>query len=337
MDFLTELENMASTAQVCIAEEEEPSTPTIEKWQNLFSYTADEAVSKIKAQRADVNRLRVSDDHWELVRDQKSAEGYDREAYEHALSRKPTRSTPTTATAQHHTAQSQRMRYLFKLGGPVDTPEKVREVLGKEDTLLVRTGLNDNEDDPTTSQFCELRASEKDKVLDHLSKFQYTPTLVPLRVAAKDLSSRSIHPTLGLDSTLPQHRLSSAATTNIATPHQNEYPLWYFFYGTLIDTEKLYRLCGSVTGPLIPASVGRGAIKTWAGRFKALLDAPDGEEDSRVVGAAYLVMSEEHEYTLRVNETDNYEVVRCEIRFEGSGEVKRGCTFRFCGPAEGLS
>ncbi|KAL8742087.1 MAG: hypothetical protein Q9184_008305, partial [Pyrenodesmia sp. 2 TL-2023] len=61
------------------------------------------------------------------------------------------------------------------------------------------------------------------------------PNFVRLSVARKDLSNDSLHPTLRRDSTLPQY----------GAPHQRElamqdqYPVWYFFYGTLAQTNLL--------------------------------------------------------------------------------------------------
>lgn len=51
-------------------------------------------------------------------------------------------------------------------------------------------------------------------------------------MAAKDFSADSIHPTLGKDCTMPQHRLGSDTDS---LPHQSQYPVFYFFYGTLAD------------------------------------------------------------------------------------------------------
>ncbi|KAF4628974.1 hypothetical protein G7Y89_g9178 [Cudoniella acicularis] len=48
-------------------------------------------------------------------------------------------------------------------------------------------------------------------------------------------------------------------------------------------------------------------------KYLALVDEPT---TSRVDGPAYLVQTQEHEETLRDYETDNYEVVRCEIAME---------------------
>lgn len=66
-------------------------------------------------------------------------------------------------------------------------------------------------------------------------------------------------------------------------------------------------------------------MKSWAGKYKALVDGPPS---ARIQGHAYEVMSEDHEESLRAYETVRYEVVRCDIHIEGKGVV-RGLTFRF--------
>jgi hypothetical protein len=49
------------------------------------------------------------------------------------------------------------------------------------------------------------------------------------------MSSSSMTPTLGINATLPQHRL-------VSSPHQEQYPILYFFYGTLADPEQLCKV-----------------------------------------------------------------------------------------------
>lgn len=101
----------------------------------------------------------------------------------------------------------------------------------------------------------------------------------------------------------------------------------YFFYGTLADSDVLSRHLGlseEETPVLRSAKVRGGRLECWAGKYKALFDAPSGEV---VSGFAYEVTSEEREDALRAYETDNYEVVRCHISVDG--RMVKGCTFRF--------
>lgn len=147
-------------------------------------------------------------------------------------------------------------------------------------------------------------------------------------MAKKDLSPGSLYPTLGIDSTLPQYR----APPQREIVMQNQYPVWYFFYGTLgqADLLKLQELLDLDFLPqLLPAQVEGGRLEMWGGKYKALIDEPP---EASVPGWAYQVESLEHEETLRYYETENYEVVRCTIIL-GNGERIGGLTFRFANPS----
>ncbi|KAJ9424416.1 hypothetical protein QL093DRAFT_2078216 [Fusarium oxysporum] len=88
----------------------------------------------------------------------------------------------------------------------------------------------------------------------------FTPIFIQDLNAPKDLSSTSFHPTLGLDTTLPQYRLGS---DEIPRPAQKEYPVWYFFYGTLADPSVLTKLLGSDSqAEYYAAKIRGGALKT---------------------------------------------------------------------------
>ncbi|KAK5240470.1 hypothetical protein LTR40_011694 [Exophiala xenobiotica] len=121
-----------------------------------------------------------------------------------------------------------------------------------------------------------------------------------------------------MDLALPQHR--SDDTTFEPAPLPDQYPVWYFFYGTLADPDVLSQHLNLETAPsYIPAHVVGGQIRT------ALVDAPGTE----VYGSAFLVESRDQEDALRIYETDKYEVVRCHITMQTG--VVCGLTFRFDG------
>lgn len=118
-------------------------------------------------------------------------------------------------------------------------------------------------------------------------------------------------------------------------PQRDEFPVYYFFYGTLVNTTTLQCLLGHLDGPdtqyeLHPASITGGILRTWgSGKYKALTDGPS---TAVVRGAAFLVASEEHENALRSCETGVYEVVRCRIVLDSQeGGFVDGCTFRYVG------
>ncbi|KAF2145927.1 uncharacterized protein K452DRAFT_192456, partial [Aplosporella prunicola CBS 121167] len=106
-------------------------------------------------------------------------------------------------------------------------------------------------------------------------------------------------------------------------PTQDEYPVYYFFYGTLAEPQWLKRILNLPEMPILKrATIHGGTLKMW-GPYKALINGPE-----TIQGWAYLVQNKKHETRLCEYETPNYEVVRCKIRFEEEGEVP-GCVFRF--------
>lgn len=149
------------------------------------------------------------------------------------------------------------------------------------------------------------------------------PTFIRLSQSRKDLSDMSCHPSLGVDSSLPQHRLQDSPRH---APAQMEYPVWYLFYGTLMDPETVQKCIPLPSTPrLLPASTRGGILRSWGRKYKALVDGPP---EAQVDGFAYRVETAEHEEYLRFRETEAYEVVRCRITLEGGEEVP-GLTFRF--------
>jgi hypothetical protein len=272
-----------------------------------------------------------------MVRCEKEAEGYDREAYEYEIQlggRMASKSSrkegqePRSSTSQAHST------FLVILEGSLDTPEKIQEAAGLSTTPRVMKGTGDTGE----ASFCRVDGNAKQAIIDWLSRehVNFNPTFVRLSKAEKDLSSNSIHPTLGLDATLPQHRPHSNDTT--FSPAHNQYPVWYFFYGTLADTGVLSGLLSlpEAERPVLrPASITGGITKTWADKYKALVDGP---ATARTDGWAYQVVSKEHEEALLFYETEKYEVVRCTISMNGEEEeVVKGCTFRFVESLQGFS
>lgn len=329
MDVFEELEQMALNAAENPHDEvnDTPSAEDISRWQALFHYTYADTVDFIKQHRSNYSRIPVSADHWEMVEAEKVAQGYDREAYEHELNiggmQKP--STACIGTVATISPAQARAVYVLKLENALNSARKVQEAAGLEEPPPTTQGTT--EDDGDTG-FCRINGTAKHAILHWLSthNINYKPTFARvLQKAEKDLSTHSMHPTLGWDATLPQHR--SANIHIIFTPTQDQYPVWYFFYGTLADPVTLSRQLPLQERPnLRPATIRGGVLKTWAGKYKALVDGP---ANALVEGSAYCVLNKEHENALRSYETDNYEVVRCRILF-GDGEVQ-GCTFRFVG------
>ena len=326
MDLLEELESMA----VNIADDHdvdfEPPEEEVTRWQTIFAYSHSEAVEQIRTQKCDYARHRVSDDHWDLVRPEKEAQGYSREAYEHWIK---TNGQSAFSHAESEPAETSVSRadsaYLVKLEGMLSTPKSIQDTANLSEPPPAVQAASETQD----AVFCHIDGNIKQSIENWLSrqKSTFKPTFVRLSKAKKDLAPISIHPTLGLESTLPQHRASSSTT---ACPIlQDEYPVWYFFYGTLADPVLLTRLLSlsEAEPPMEPASISGGLIKTWHGKYKALVN---GASTDIVHGSAYEISSKEQEEALLFYETENYEVVRCCITM--ASQRTSGLTFRFVGP-----
>lgn len=327
MDLFEELETMALNVADYHDVAFEPPEEEVSRWQTLFAYSYSEAVEQIKTQKCDYSRHRVSDDYWDLVRSEKEAQGYSREAYEHWIKTNGQSACSHSESKPIYTSVSRAdSAYLIKLEGILSTPQSVQDAANLLEPPPTLQAASETQD----AVFCTIDCNIKQSIETWLSRQKSTlkPTFVRLSKAKKDLAAISIHPTLGLESTLPQHRASSSITTGLVL--QDQYPVWYFFYGTLVDPVLLTRLISlsDAEPPIVePASISGGLIKTWHGKYKALVD---GGSNDVVHGSAYEITSKEQEEALLFYETENYEVVRCCIRM--ASQRSPGLTFRFVGP-----
>lgn len=303
-------------------DEDGPCADDIARWKHLFSYTYDEVKEKIVNHRLNKARERVSKDQWTLLRSH--FEGYNREAYEYSLT---LRSPPSDQESLQKPASGTHASFVFKMEGPLQQANVVRDALESDSAPEFKQGTCEDGE----ASFCWVDGAGKAAIDRWLlqRRIMYRPTFVREALARKNLSAISIYPFLGVDATLPQHRLATSECT--PKPQQEQYPVWYFFYGTLAISSKLaevLQLPEQEVPELHPASVGHGVIKTWAGKFKAPID---GQSKSTVQGSAYEVQTAEQEENLRIYETARYEVVRCSIiiRFTDREDVVPGLTFRF--------
>ena len=322
MDSLLELENMVSNA----AFSHEISEDDLERWQRLFNVSSAEAATAIANHRSNLSRQRISDELWKILGPEFDAQGYDREAYEYSLTL-PERPKASPSTSQ---AVVPNGTFIVKLDGPLDSPKKVQEV-----ALLPTappTSRGTDEDDNVDATFCELDALGRHRLLLWVAQYHPTfrPTIVRLAKAKKELCKSSIAPFLGIDTTLPQYRPNTEAGPTVK-PSQEQYPVWYFFYGTLAKLEVLSQhldLRAAESRELQPACALGGRIRTWGGKYRALVDDPT----SVVEGSAFLVQSKDEEDALRFYESDRYEVVRCRILFDKARDGSAcALTFRFAG------
>lgn len=221
------------------------------------------------------------------------------------------------------------MDYLFMISDPVSPA-----VLASADILPSQPRIVHGEGENDVSQFCQVNDLDIPKIKDWLAKTYptFSPVFVPINKARKSLSPFSAYPTLGLDTSLPHHRPQSTMCSGFF-PTQKQYPVWYFFYGTLANGSFLAELFCSPPESipvLVPALIHGGKLRTWGGKYNALVDSPE----SQVLGWACEVMSQDQEDILGMYETAKYEVVRVDITLDESPRrtrVVQGCTFRFAG------
>ncbi|KAL4917603.1 hypothetical protein BDW62DRAFT_201628 [Aspergillus aurantiobrunneus] len=215
--------------------------------------------------------------------------------------------------------------YLVKLEGPLGTASKAQRLAGM---LYLPEQVDGIGEASGGAYFCFVNGADKCEITAALSKHAvdcFHLTFIRINRAAKALSSDSAAPCLGYDATLPHHRAAEAA--HVFLPAQSEYPVWYFFYETLANSEVLMEKLELPVRPnLRPATVEQGNIRTWGGKYKALLDGVD-----TVKGWAYKVVSASHEDVPRYYEADRYEVVRCTISMDDTRETVQGLAFRFIG------
>ena len=307
------LEEMAVTS---LDYQEEPMGEEIDRWCNLFDISRSEAPEIIEGFRMDLDRRRLTNDQWDTIKGDKEAEGYDRETYEYQIQLSLTRSR----ISKRPKTCDDKALFVFRLGSLFADVESLQAGVGISATL--KRGIGEGGD----ANFAHITGAAKRAIEDWIesqSPRPPQPTFIRLSQSPKDLSDMSCHPSLGVDSSLPQYRLQD---NQCHTPAQMEYPVWYLFYGTLMDPETVQKCISLPTTPkLVPASTKGGILRSWGRKYKALVDGP---ADARVDGFAYKVETAEHEEYLRFRETEAYEVVRCRINLEGVEEVQ-GLTFRF--------
>lgn len=125
-----------SSANALSTSDRDPSA-AIARWIKLFNYEPHEAKVLVEAHRANVDRERISRDHWNLIRLTFEPAGYDKEAYEHLLELEtlmmaesgsiPANIVDVDAEEEGGATQI----FALRMGGLL-TVDKVREVTGIE-------------------------------------------------------------------------------------------------------------------------------------------------------------------------------------------------------------
>ncbi|KAK3370588.1 hypothetical protein B0H63DRAFT_564709 [Podospora didyma] len=234
---------------------------------------------------------------------------------------------PTTPPHPTNKKEKQQ-KFLLKLDGPLSSPEIPQAAACKD---VVPTTFQGSDDSGEPATFCKVNnvlpspPSSPPSSATPLPRKRFPPSQ-PTQLSASTPPSRSIAHV--------QRQISASRSG------QDEYPVWYFFYSTLADPAVLTRLLELDRALVyLSARIREGVLKVWGGKCKALVNAPAAatagcREDFVVDGSAFLVKSGHQEEALRRYETDQYEVVRCEIEFRGGEppvETVCGLSFRFVG------
>lgn len=293
----------------------------VTRWSRLFNLTTEQARQELTAFRSTGSDVVVSNELWDIVKGDASASGHNRESYTFSLS--TTKHLPkahqSQATAAHDPlAVYGKYAIQLRRGAPLSSAEQIQQVL---QLSYIPQTYEGSDEDGTMAVFCVLPALVKVRLLEYLraQSPSFVPVVARITKAEKCLSASSRQPCLGIDTTLPQHR-----SVVHAVPRQDEFPVWYIFYGRLAEAELLKGLLELDEEPEYrSASVQGGNMCRLGGKYNALVNG-----EGIVQGHAFLVEDEEQEEKLRFFETDMYEVVRCEIRFEdGTGGRVPGLCF----------
>ncbi|KAI0972108.1 hypothetical protein F4678DRAFT_479092 [Xylaria arbuscula] len=307
------------------------SLADIERWKSLFGFTASEAEKEIRDWRSNLGRERLTHFAWGAVKN--NAKGFDKESYEYSLGNQRLPCTqPMSSVAENRqsvskeakgdkkaiVATSKNVRFLLKLEGKIPTVAAA-QAIGKLDHLPLKYE-GENEDGDRT-EFCIVNTDAKKRILQGLSdlKSAAQPFFIRLPEAEKDLSAICRFPTLGIDTTMPQHRVENKERP---APGQDDYPVWYFFYGTLADEDTLSRLLqrpGGIDQAVLRPAYVRGGKLATLGKYRTLVHEY-GLKGEPVVGSAFLVQTREEEDALRHYETELYAVVRCVIHISSSSD-----------------
>ncbi len=136
-----ELEALAGNAyNPDVEDRSEPMSTTVARWQKLFGLSGDEALDCIMSHRDNLMRTRVSDAHWETLREHEETEGRDRESYEYELDLQKRKAALPFIVPAANEHKSQSLSYLVELNGPLDDVFKVQQVAGMDKPPAVVNG-----------------------------------------------------------------------------------------------------------------------------------------------------------------------------------------------------
>jgi hypothetical protein len=215
--FIDELERLTNNANASVTQSTGfgPTSTDVKRWTNLFNYNDLEARCLIQHHRDDVIRNRISDAHWDLVREEREALGYDREAYEHVLQISDIFLEQAVAVPGKPggiNAQPGESVQIIRIGGILKDAEMVKEIGGLDEVPHVMEVISE---EGIPARLCCVPVEAKRRIKEWLVMQR-----VPKQVVRKQPSSdHSAHPAplraafdftdeelKGVDETLPQCR-----------------------------------------------------------------------------------------------------------------------------------
>jgi gamma-glutamylcyclotransferase (GGCT)/AIG2-like uncharacterized protein YtfP len=228
--------------------------------------------------------------------------------------------------------------YLMRLESPFLTANSAQELLGSSIPLPVLAATRLSEGDTDDKLKVEEDDYEDDDEEDENDDdhdmaaetyfIRLSPSQLKMLIAALKASHPSFRPLTihGFDAGKAVHRAleqrsNCLAARRLTSTPASRFPMYYFFYGTLAQPDKLTRVLELSAAPQYKAATIGGFKAGTIGEYKALVEIEDESEDEQIEGEAYLVASEEHAEKLAEFETDLYVSVDVEIALEGGRSV----------------
>lgn len=157
------------------------------------------------------------------------------------------------------TTMDLRLTVCVVLSGSLDTPETIKEAakLDCEPSMLEGSSVESAEE----VKMCEIGVQGRRNVESWLNQHHptFAPTFITINRAIKHLSPISRAPMLGVDTTLPRFRL--CAGDEEPRPRQGEYPVWYFFYGTLCALDIFVARLGDISPEEVKMGLQKAGVK----------------------------------------------------------------------------
>ncbi|KAF4496303.1 hypothetical protein FAGAP_7559 [Fusarium agapanthi] len=106
---------------------------------------------------------------------------------------------------ERHKRRLEAAKFLIKLEGPLDSTEAIAQAAGIQSPDGGAVSATDSS--TKVDSFLEINAMNKATIEAslkiHPSLAAFAPTFIPCNPARKNVSAHSLHPTLGIESTLP--------------------------------------------------------------------------------------------------------------------------------------